>query len=109
MSITTNYAPADIVEILIVEDSLTQADKLRYLLEKQGYRVLFARDGNQALAILNESRPALVISDIIMPEMNGFELCRRIKTDENTRLIPVVLLTSLSDIQDVVESSGVWG
>ncbi len=92
------------LEILIVEDSPTQAEKLRFLLERQAYRVLFARDGKQALAILKETRPDLVISDIIMPEMNGFELCRRIKTDENTRLIPVVLLTSLSDLQDVVES-----
>ena len=89
--------------ILIVEDSATQAEKLRYLLEQHGYLVNVAKEGKQALVLIKETRPALIISDIVMPEMNGYELCRQIKADENTWQIPVVLLTSLSDIQDVVE------
>jgi PleD family two-component response regulator len=61
----------DRVEILVAEDSPTQAEALRYALEQKGYRVTLARDGKQALDCLNGAKPALIISDIIMPEMNG--------------------------------------
>jgi diguanylate cyclase (GGDEF)-like protein len=90
-------------EILAVEDSPTQALELKYILEQRGYTVTLARDGKQALSRLNGYKPALVISDINMPEMNGYQLCQRLKADENTRHIPVILLTSLSDIEDVIE------
>jgi diguanylate cyclase (GGDEF)-like protein len=91
------------VNILIVEDSPTQAEALRFVLEEKGYRVTLAGDGRQALDSLNGYEPALVISDIIMPEIGGFELCRRIKADERTRDIPVILLTALSDIENVID------
>lgn len=96
----TSHPP---IEILIAEDSATQAEQLRYLLVRNHYNVLVANNGKEALARLNETSPALVISDIVMPEMNGYELCQRIKADENTWHIPVILLTSLSNTQDVVE------
>ncbi|MDD5763132.1 MAG: response regulator, partial [bacterium] len=92
------------VEILYAEDSPTQAEQLRYLLERQGYRPLVASDGRRALAIARERRPALVIADILMPEMDGYELCRQIKADKDLRDIPVILLTSLSDANDVLEA-----
>lgn len=88
--------------ILVVEDSPTQAEQLRYILDKHGYRVEVARDGNAALAMINGERPELVITDIVMPEMDGYELCRRIKSMDDRRDIPVILLTSLSDPQDVI-------
>lgn len=88
--------------ILVVEDSPTQAEQLRYILDKHGYRVEVARDGNAALAMINGERPELVITDIVMPGMNGYELCRRIKSIDDRRDIPVILLTSLSDPQDVI-------
>ncbi|MBI2354343.1 MAG: response regulator [Deltaproteobacteria bacterium] len=88
--------------ILIVEDSPTQAEQLRYILEKHRYRVSIAGSGNAALALIGEVKPALIISDIIMPEMDGYELCRRIKAIDDCRDIPVILLTSLSDPQDVI-------
>jgi signal transduction histidine kinase len=90
-------------EILIVEDSPTQAEQLRYILEKHKYRVTAVANGREALTAMAGGKPALVISDIIMPEMDGFELCRRIKGSEETRDIPVILLTSLSDPQDVIK------
>ena len=62
-----------------------------------------AENGRQALALLGEHKPALIISDIVMPGMNGFELCRRLKADDSNGDIPVVLLTSLSDPADVLE------
>lgn len=88
--------------ILVVEDSPTQAEQLRYILDKHGYRVEVARDGSAAMVLINGERPELVITDIVMPEMDGYELCRRIKSMDDSRGIPVILLTSLSDPQDVI-------
>ena len=90
------------IEILIVEDSLTQALKLQYILEQHDYGVAVADNGQAALDYLKEHAPALVISDIVMPEMDGYEMCRRIKEKESLKGIPVILLTSLSDPVDVI-------
>src|SRR5450631_2832059 len=89
--------------ILVVEDSPTQAEQLRYLLEKNRYRVAVATTGGSALAMIAEQKPALIISDIIMPEMDGYELCLRTKAIEGLRHIPFILLTSLVDPQDVIK------
>ncbi len=88
--------------ILVVEDSPTQAEKLRYLLEKNHYGVAVAANGNSALAMIEQEKPALIISDILMPGMDGYELCSRIKSHDNSCDIPVILLTSLSDPQGVI-------
>jgi len=88
--------------ILIVEDSTTQAIKLKYLLETNNYEVLIANDGIAALEMLKKTKPAAVVSDIVMPGMNGYELCRSIKQDPDMKNIPVILLTSLSDPEDVL-------
>ncbi|MFZ3385159.1 MAG: response regulator [Candidatus Methanoperedens sp.] len=90
-------------EILITEDSPTQAQMLKFLLEKHDYRVLAANNGKEALAMIKTHKPALVISDIVMPEMNGYELCRHIKETDNLKDIPVILLTALSDPDDVLK------
>ena len=90
------------VSILIVEDSRTQAEQLRFLLEQHGYKVTAAVDGKQALQAVSAQKPDLVISDIMMPEMNGYELCKAIKSDETLKDIPVILVTALSDAQDVI-------
>ncbi|RYG65692.1 response regulator [bacterium] len=100
------------VKILMAEDSPTQALKLRRILDGRGYEVEAARNGKDALDFLLElkqneqvwqnHRPALLISDIVMPEMDGCELCRRIKTDEVLKSLPVILLTSLSDSRDAL-------
>jgi len=92
-----------LVNILIVEDSQTQAEQLKHLLEKNNYQVSVAGDGMQALDILRESKPSLIISDIVMPNISGYELCARIKSDEALQEIPVILLTSLSHMKDVFE------
>ena len=92
-------SPAD---ILIVEDSPTQAEELQYILEKNGYQVAVAHNGREALDMLATKKPILVISDIVMPEMDGFDLCRRIKENDGLKEIPVILLTALSDPEDVL-------
>jgi diguanylate cyclase (GGDEF)-like protein/PAS domain S-box-containing protein len=90
------------IDILIAEDSRTQADLLGFLLEQHGYRVTIAANGKQALEAAQAQKPTLVISDIVMPEMDGYELCKAIKSDEKLRDIPVILVTTLSDSQDVI-------
>jgi signal transduction histidine kinase len=91
------------MNILVVEDSPTQAEQLEYTLQKNGYRAVVAHNGVEALELLRRRRPALVISDIVMPEMDGFELCRRIKGNEELKDLPVILLTALSDPADVLK------
>jgi two-component system sensor histidine kinase/response regulator len=94
----------DKIKILIAEDSVTQAVQLQHILEVNGYDAAIAADGKEALQSIGASRPSIVISDIVMPEMDGFELCRNIKADEGLRGTPVILLTSLSDPQDVIRA-----
>ncbi len=90
------------VQILVVEDSITQAECLKYLLEENGFRVTLASEGRDALAMLDNFKPTIVITDVVMPGMNGYELCREIKGRESTKDIPVLLLTNLSDPEDVI-------
>ncbi|GAB6145745.1 response regulator [Desulfocicer niacini] len=90
------------VSLLVVEDSPTQAMEIQYFLEHNGYKVLIAEDGEQAFAMLNDFRPDIIISDIIMPRMNGYELCEKIKNNNKLKDIPVILLTSLSEPEDVI-------
>lgn len=92
------------MNILIVEDSKVQEILLRRILNDQGHSVRCAFEGEEALKLIQEHKPDLVISDIIMPGMNGFELCARIKNDERMEDIPVLLLTVLSDPQDIIEA-----
>jgi PAS domain S-box-containing protein len=98
----------DFDTILIAEDSPTQAKQLKHILEKYNYKVMMANNGKEALSLVKENKPSLIISDIVMPEMSGYELCKEMKADENTFDIPVILLTSLSRSEDVLEgiSSG---
>ena len=90
------------VEILVVEDSPTQAEYLKNLLERRGFRVFIASNGKEGLASIRAHKPTIVISDIMMPEMDGFEMCHQIKIDEGLKDIPVILLTSLSDPADII-------
>lgn len=88
--------------ILIVEDSRTQAKQIEMILKPLGYRVRTALSGEEALSILGQGRPVLVISDILMPEMDGYQLCKRIKEDKRFKEVPVILLTQLSDPNEVI-------
>ena len=89
------------LEILIVEDSRTQAEQLKYILEDHDFNVVATRNGREALEALRKHKPTLVITDITMPEIDGYELCRRIRADEKLTDLPVILLTALSDPEDV--------
>jgi PAS domain S-box-containing protein/diguanylate cyclase (GGDEF)-like protein len=92
-------------DILVVEDSPTQAQYLARLLQGTGgYRVRIAADGLAALAQMHAQCPDLVLSDIAMPRMDGYALCRAIKDDPALSHVPIVLLTRLSTLQDIVRS-----
>jgi diguanylate cyclase (GGDEF)-like protein/PAS domain S-box-containing protein len=91
------------VDILVVEDSAIQAEILRRTLVKEGYQVAVAGNGANALAMIRKKKPALIISDIVMPVMDGYEMCHEIKHDEGIKDIPVILLTGLSDTRDVIK------
>ncbi|MGE5500144.1 MAG: response regulator [Syntrophothermus sp.] len=91
------------VRILIAEDSNTQREQLKYVLEKNSYIVDSARDGREALELLKQGEPDLVLSDIVMPDMDGYELCSAIKAAPAYKHIPVILLTNLSDPHDVIK------
>ena len=94
----------DGVHIMVVEDTMTQAMMIQHVLEKQNIRVTIARSGDKALKTLSEveSKPDLILCDVNMPEMNGFELCLKIKADPQLHNIPFVLLSTLVDNADLL-------
>lgn len=96
----TEYAA---VRVVIVEDSPTQAEQLNYFLTKEGFEVRIAVDGLAALALLEQWTPDVVISDVVMPGMDGYQLCKRLREQAEWKDVPVILLTSLSDPIDVIK------
>ncbi len=88
--------------ILVVEDSRTQLEELRLILEAEGFAVDAAPDATWALAQLQTAPYDLVLSDVMMPDHSGYDLCRKIKTHPRTKDVPVVLLTQLSDPLDIL-------
>jgi PAS domain S-box-containing protein len=89
--------------ILVAEDSIIQAMLLENTLQNNNYKVAVAADGKKAMNWLQENKPAMVITDIMMPEMDGYELCRQIKSNDDLKDIPVILLTSLTGPEEVIE------
>ncbi|MDG5813705.1 response regulator [Chitinispirillales bacterium ANBcel5] len=88
--------------ILIVEDSATQRERLRHVLKKRGHEVLAAKNGKDALLKLQSEPIDLIVSDIMMPDMNGYELTQKIKASTSYSKVPVILVTALTDPQDVI-------
>ncbi len=87
-------APVRVPTVMIVDDSLTVRKITGRLLEREGYRVVAAKDGVDALERLLEAVPDVILSDIEMPRMDGFDLLRNIRADERTRDVPVIMITS---------------
>lgn len=87
---------------MIAEDSRVPAMILKKALESRGHAVHWGADGVQALALVREHRPAILISDVEMPEMDGHALCRAVKSDPDLRGIPVLMLTSLAATSDIL-------
>jgi twitching motility two-component system response regulator PilH len=90
--------------VLVVEDSPAQREAIKELLQKSGLDVAEATDGVEALEHIVSACPDLVVLDIVMPRMNGYEVCRRLKTDPKTQNVPVVMCSSKGE-----EFDRYWG
>ena len=95
-------AAVDKALILLVEDELAQREVLSYNLSAEGYRVAEARDGEEAMMIVAENPPDLIILDWMMPNLSGIEMCRRLKIRPETQAIPVIMLSARSEELDRV-------
>src|SRR2546423_7901350 len=89
--------------ILVVDDQRANVELMSGALETRGYEVVRAMDGVEAMALVHSANPDLVVSDILMPEMDGYELCRRVRADAATALLPIVLVTSLNAQEERVK------
>jgi len=88
--------------IMIVEDDADIADSIRYNLEREGYRARLASTGEHALSLIIEQPPNLIILDLNLPHMNGFELCRRLRAEAATSRVPILMLTARANEADKV-------
>ncbi|MBT4819494.1 MAG: response regulator [Lentisphaerae bacterium] len=89
-------------DVLVVEDSLTQAARLQQQLSGRGVVVRVARDGQEALELMRGQLPDVVVTDVLMPVLDGYQLCRRINDDAESRHVPVILLTDLREPEDAI-------
>ena len=94
--------PTDKKRVIVVDDSRTQLEMLKYTLENEGFDVESFNNGSEALVALKKQVPDLIITDVIMPGMDGYELCRQIKSTPALSSVPVILLTFLSGPEDVI-------
>ncbi len=91
--------------ILIVDDEKTNLKLLSAILAPEGYRLITAESGMQALEVVEKEKPDLLLLDIMMPEMDGYEVCRRLKSKKETRIIPVIMVTALTDKKDKIKAA----
>lgn len=92
------------ITILIVEDTLSELELMSHYLRESGYNVINALGGKEALNKVIESKPDVIVTDVVMPGMSGFELCRRLKTNPSTEKIPIVICSSKNQ-----EIDRLWG
>ena len=98
----TNSEETRIRSIVIVEDDEDIADSIRYNLEREGFRVRVATTGENALNLILEGPPSLILLDLNLPHMSGFELCRRLRAESTTAHVPILMLTARADESDKV-------
>ena len=88
--------------ILAVDDTASDLDLLAKILGREGYNLMLARDGSQALEIAARENPDLILLDVLMPDMDGIEVCRRLKADPATRGIPVIFITAQAESSEIL-------
>lgn len=86
--------------ILIVDDEKDLVDLMAVMLEVQGFTVIKAFSGEEALAKLREKKPDIVLLDVMMPEMSGYEVCQKIKNEDQYKMIPVIFVTAKAQLED---------
>ncbi|MDO8376010.1 MAG: response regulator [Aquabacterium sp.] len=95
------------VKILIADDEPNILISLEYLMKREGFEVHLARDGREALALLQQERPRLVLLDVMMPHLSGFEVCQALRADEALKDTLVLMLTAKGRDTDVAKGLGV--
>lgn len=90
----------DNARVLLVEDDRDLVDFLQHMLESEKYQVAVAMDGEEALRKARAERPDVILLDVLLPKMHGFEVCQRLRQDPGTCLIPIIMVTSLTAIKD---------
>lgn len=88
--------------VLVVEDEGAQREVLRYNLEAEGFSVVMAENGDEAILLIAEEQPDLIVLDWMLPNVSGIEICRRVKADPQTRQIPIIMLSARSEEVDRV-------
>ena len=84
-------------KVLLIEDSKTLASALEPVLQAQGWQTLWAADGVQGVALAKREKPDLILLDLMLPKLSGFEVCKLLKTDNATWRIPIVIMSTLTD------------
>jgi two-component system sensor histidine kinase/response regulator len=92
--------PAHDCKVLVVDDDPGIAEIISTFLKKDGYKILTAENGRQALKVIEDEKPDVVVLDVFMPEMDGIETCRRIKSNPTTHFLPVVMVTAKADMEN---------
>lgn len=87
--------------VLIVDDNQQNRELLQAYLEVLPCRIITAGDGLEALAMIEQQAPDLILLDVMMPRMSGFEVCQKLKTDPQTRAIPIIMVTALNELGDI--------
>ena len=91
------------VHILVVDDNKENLKVVGNFLNEEGYKIAFSLNGEEALKLLKKNKFDLILLDIMMPEMDGFEVCNRIKADEELKNVPIIFLTAKSSSEDIVK------
>jgi len=102
----SNNKPQAEDRVLLVDDNTTNLQLLHETLDGLGYNLLIAKNGQTALSIAQKAVPSLILLDIMMPEIDGYEVCRRLKADKNTAHIPIIFITALADEEDEAKGLG---
>jgi putative two-component system response regulator len=103
---SANNLPGKDEKVLLVDDNTANLQLLHETLDGLGYKLLVAKNGKTALAIAGKAKPTLILLDIMMPDMDGYEVCRRLKSDGSTAQIPVIFITALADEEDEAKGLG---
>ncbi len=93
-------------KIMVADDSFESVELLQSVLSREGYEVIIAFDGEEAIHKAHQEKPDLLLLDIMMPKIDGYEVCRRLKADPDTMRIPILILTARGDIPDKVKGLG---
>jgi class 3 adenylate cyclase/CheY-like chemotaxis protein len=101
---TSNHSPLIAASILVVDDTPDNVRLLSTILTEQGYQVRKALNGQRALATIQDYPPDLILLDVMMPEMSGYEVCEKLKSSPKTRSIPIIFLSALDDVSDKVKA-----